>query len=494
MNTPRTNRLPSASDVTRSLIETALTVMFRRKQLILTLFIAVFGGVATATKMLPDEYESEMKILVKNERADMVVAPAASAAGAIIRGNVDETVINSELELLSSTDLLKQVVLSLKLYDQGTLDTPPAAAVERGIRGLRSGLTIIPVRKSNIIQVSYASRTPESAAAVLEALASAYLEAHLRLHRSTGASEFFSQQKARYQTQLQNAEANLQTFQTTSRVYLMPQQKETTLRKLMDTQTLLHETEAALSEANARVDALNAQIATSTPRIVTQSRSIPNQASIERLTTMLAELRNRRSQLTLKFLPGDRLVREVDEEIENTRVALDRAERVNAVEDITDLNPTWQAMQVDLATGRATKAAMEARRNALATVVDTHRAELVELQAATNQFDDLQRVLKETEESYLLYARKEEEARIADLLDQQKISNVALAEQPTVSPIPSGPNTVLNLGLGLVLATCVAVGAAVAVEVVTSSTLHTPAEVEAATGLPVLGAIPLEPA
>jgi uncharacterized protein involved in exopolysaccharide biosynthesis len=485
---------PSASDVTRSVIETVLTVAFRRKAVILTLFVTVFGGVALATSRLPPTYRSEMKILVKNERADLVVTPVADSNGDIIRGNIDETVINSEIELLTSTDLLKKVVLERKLYAQPAglpADAPPdPVAMQQGIKWLKEDLNIIPVRKSNIIQVGYGARSPESAAKVLETLASAYLEAHLQLHRTPGAAEFFRIQKARYQDALQQSEQKLLSFQDQRRIYLMAQQKESALESLTSSQAQLHESQAALAEANARVAVLQAQHAQSEPRIVSSTRAIPLQGTIERLTTMLPELENRRSQLTMKLLPDDRLVREVDEEIANTRAALERQTGSHLVDETTSVNPVWQAYEEELARARAAQAGLVARRDQLARTTRTHEDSLATLQNVTNEFEDLQRVVKESEENYLRYSNKEEEARIADLLDQQKISNVALAESPTDSPIPSGPNVVLNLALGLVMAVFIGFGAAIALEVVTATTVYTPAEIEAGTGVPVLGVVP----
>jgi uncharacterized protein involved in exopolysaccharide biosynthesis len=485
---------PSAGDVTRSVIETVLTVAFRRQWVILTLFVTVFGGVALATSRLPPTYRSEMKILVKNERADLVVTPVADSNGDIIRGQVDETVINSEIELLTSTDLLKKVVLERKLYVQPArlpADAPPdPVAVQQGITWLKMDLSIIPVRKSNIIQVSYGARSPEAAAKVLDTLASAYLEAHLQLHRTPGAAEFFRIQKARYQENLQQAEEKLLTFQDQKKIYLMAQQKERALESLNTSQVQLREAQAALAEATARVNVLQAQHAKSEPVIVSASRTFPLQGTIERLTTMLPELENRRSQLTMKLLPDDRLVREVEEEIANTRAELERQRNSHLVDQTTSVNPVWQAYEEELSRARATQAGLQARNDVLATATRTHQETLGQLQAVTNEFEDLQRLVKESEESYLLYSSKEEEARIADLLDQQKISNVALAESPTESPIPAGPNVPLNLALGLVLAVLVGFGAAIALEVVTATTVHTPAEIELGTGVPVLGVIP----
>src|SRR5882672_9944711 len=99
LNAP--DALPSSSISPRGIA----VVIFRRKWLMLTLFAGIFGLVTAVTLITPREYESHMKILVRNERADLIVSPDARDTGGV-RGEVSETQVNSEIELLSSNDLL----------------------------------------------------------------------------------------------------------------------------------------------------------------------------------------------------------------------------------------------------------------------------------------------------------------------------------------------------------------------------------------------------
>ena len=59
-----------------------------------------------------------MKILVKNTRSDVPITPerTTGATGVFFDNDVSENQINSEIELLTSEDLLKQVVTECGLY------------------------------------------------------------------------------------------------------------------------------------------------------------------------------------------------------------------------------------------------------------------------------------------------------------------------------------------------------------------------------------------
>jgi len=134
-------------------------------------------------------------------------------------------------------------------------------------------------------------------------------------------------------------------------------------------------------------------------------------------------------------------------------------------------------------------AGAEARRTALATQLQQYQEGLKKLESATAEHDDLQRQTKEAAENYQLYAKKREESRIADEMDQQKITNVSIAEAPSVAQIPTSPNRPLNVMVGILLAAFVGLGCAFSAELF-SDTVHTPRQLEALTGITVLATVP----
>jgi uncharacterized protein involved in exopolysaccharide biosynthesis len=172
-----------------------------------------------------------MKILVKNTRADVVITPEATNATS---GNseVTETQINSEIALLTSRDLLEQVVIQsgLDKASQSRFSTDNIPPVERGVLQLEKDLEIEATRKAEIIEVRYTAGSPEVAALVLQTLANLYLEKHLKLHRPAGTQEFFTTQTDQYAGQLRAAENNLATFQRDQDFTSLEQEKQLNLQ------------------------------------------------------------------------------------------------------------------------------------------------------------------------------------------------------------------------------------------------------------------------
>jgi uncharacterized protein involved in exopolysaccharide biosynthesis len=102
--------------------------------------------------------------------------------------------------------------------------------------------------------------------------------------------------------------------------------------------------------------------------------------------------------------------------------------------------------------------------------------------------DHLFRNLKATEDKYLLYAGKREEARIGDALDRQGILNVVVAEEPNVPALPA--QSMWNFVLAALIAgTVLAGGIGVAADYLDAS-FRTPDELSSHLGAPVLASLP----
>jgi uncharacterized protein involved in exopolysaccharide biosynthesis len=471
------------------------SALFRRRGLVLFIFLAVVLGTAVVTWLLPNKYESRMKILVKNQRVDVAITPEATAgAPAGVDTEVSENVINSEIELLTSRDLLTQVAKETGLAQAGPAAfwkraVPEADRIEKAAAELAKDLDIAAVKKANVISISYTANSPEVAAAVLKKLGELYLEKHLKLHHPTGASDFFKDKAEQYETQLHDSEKQLTRFQQDNNLVVLAQQKDLTLQKTAEAKSKLLESEAAVSETTNRIKRIEQQLAVTPKRIITQSKSLPAQYSAERLNTMMVELQNRRTQLLTKFRPEDRLVREVDEQIRTTRQALAKAESQTAIEQATDLNPLRQTLENEYSKTRLEQSGAQARRDTLATQLSQYEGSLQKLEGDTTRHDDLQRQKKEAEENYQLYAKKREEARIADELDRQKITNVSIAEAPSAPRLPSSPNRPLNLVLGVFVAAILSLGTVFSAEML-GDTVHNPRQLEALTGATVLATVP----
>jgi uncharacterized protein involved in exopolysaccharide biosynthesis len=175
------------------------------------------------------------------------------------------------------------------------------------------------------------------------------------------------------------------------------------------------------------------------------------------------------------------LVREADEEIVKTKAAIEKAREINYADQVTDLNPTYQLIQQDMARTRLDLATQRANSTAIANSVRTMDAQMVDLDGKSVKQTGLLREAKADEANYLLYVGKREQERTDDALDQRRIADVAIAVALQVT-----------FG-GLILAMLAGISAAYVAEFM-DSTFRTPAQVTEALNIPVLATLPRQAA
>ena len=209
---------------------------------------------------------------------------------------------------------------------------------------------------------------------------------------------------------------------------------------------------------------------------------------MQNMKSKLLELELKRTELLAKFEPTYRPVQEVQEQIAQTRSAIEAAEKAPLRDETTDRDPTYEALRSELAKSKTELAATQARASATSSLIRAYRTESQQLDRKELLHQDMLRVAKSDEENYMLYLRKAEEARISDALDRQRFSNVVVAEPATV-PFTSQSRWLLVVALGGIFASLVSVILAFVVDRWDPS-FRTPAEVESFLGSPVVAALP----
>ena len=96
-----------------------IAIGFRHKHTILVTFFAILLGAIAAAILQPAQYQASTKFLVERSRVDPIVSPGQDPN--VIREEVTEEELNSEVELLQSDDVLRQVVLAAGLDQRRSL-------------------------------------------------------------------------------------------------------------------------------------------------------------------------------------------------------------------------------------------------------------------------------------------------------------------------------------------------------------------------------------
>jgi uncharacterized protein involved in exopolysaccharide biosynthesis len=480
-----------------------IAIGFRHKRAIVITFCAMLAGAVLAAVLQPPDYKASTKFLIERARMDPVVSPGHDAAS--VRAEVTEEELNSEVELLQSADVLRQVVVTTGLHHRRTLLTrlhvPDILSylglkdteeehIAKAVTTLQKDLKIEAVRKSNLISVSYTSSDPQLAARVLQALDEAYLQKNLAVHHPEGEFQFFDRETENYKANLAAAESQLKAFSEQEGGVSPQLARDITLQKLSEFNGTLQQTYADIAATEKRIDALEKQSGTTPQRLTTQASATDDAQVLQGMKSTLMTLELKRTELLTKYQPTYPLVQEVDKQLTDTRASIASEESKPLRAETTDRNPTYSWINEELAKAKADESGLHARAAAIQTIVAKYKANAHELDQKGIVQQDLLRKMKTEEENYLLYQHKREEARMTDALDRTRILNVAIAEQPSIPAVPATSRWTVFL-IGTLLALSISVGMAFTLEYANPS-FRTPSEVLSELNIPVLAAVPKE--
>jgi uncharacterized protein involved in exopolysaccharide biosynthesis len=470
-----------------------VAIGFRHKRLLILCFGGLLLGTIAATLLMPPKYQAVTKILVKRERVDPVVTPQRSD-NMQVKEDISEEELNSEIELILSDDVLRQTVLTCGLQTRKSLlayigiRRSEEEKISKAIIHLKAELHVELLKKSNIISLTYSSSDPKLAAHVLDVLSNAYIDQHLAVHRPVGQVKFFEQETDRYRQNLAEAEGQLKKFADQQGGVEPKLARDMTLQKLNDFSATLESTRAEMASTEQRIRDLEKQLGTTPERLITQVRESDDAQTLEKMKSTLMTLELKRTELLTKYQPSYRLVQEVDKEIADTHTAIEAEQSKPLKEQTIDQNSTYTWIRTELAKAKSDYSALQARAAATQTIVGIYQTNARDLEDKGLIQQDLLRTAKANEENYLLYLRKQEEARMAEALDERRILNVAIAERPNVPLVPTNSPVIFAL-VGILLSATVSLGVVFAMEYMDSS-FRTPSEVAAELNIPVLASVP----
>ena len=491
-----------------------LFALFRHRKMILVFALLGFLTATAVYYFYPPRYKSDAKLLVRYVLDRRAVDPVDSSTTSTQLGATSDSIINSEVEILTSWDLAVQVAEAIGPKRLLPSELAPSNEAAAGI--VAKGLTVASRTGNSIIYVEYQNRNPELATLVLNELLNRYFIKHLEVHRSAGAFDFVSQQTDQVRTRLNQTEAALKEAKAKLGIVSLADGTANLTAELIKTEEQLHLAEADLAEQRARVQAMNLSLPGASPDDAAKSRSKPTgsatpaspadavaapgkqelpgktvqqyQVTINRL----ADLRKSELDLLSKFAPGSVMVqvtRTQISDLENEKKAMEKQ-----YPDLPSrvLGTTSSGQPGDTLSETARLAGTEAKTKELRNRVEELRGEMKQLAEVAPTIGDLERKKELEENNYKYFANTLEKARVDEALDPSKIPNISAVQRP--SP-PSVVASKRNKTALLCAAGGLAVGIALALlrDLVLNQTLKRPTELEAQLHTSLLLSIPDAP-
>ena len=505
-------------------------VMRHRKKAV-AFFLMVMTAAVLYVLIAPPSYQSSAKIFVRLGRENLTLPPTATLGEkpVVTTPGTREDELNSVVEMLGSRAMVERVVEHLGTdtllkpasaasaddraseaglvaqvrqwgqaaagYVGGAVDrvrgwvsTGETSPREQAIQKLQKRLSVESPPRSNVVSVSYATRSPEAARRVVACLVDEYRRQHARLNRTEGSAQFFGEHAERLRKELREREEQLRELKTRTGLASIDEQRTQLIERIGALEDELIAAESARAESEAKVAALRKKLAEIPKKQIAEKTTGIGNAGTDMIREQVFHLQMAEKEAAAKYTDAHPRLRAIREELAATRAEADREqpERTH-VKETPDAN--YESARGALLGEEPVLASLSARAKSLDGKLAGLRGQLKTLNEHETQIARLTREIELRDQDYRKYAANLEQARIDEALEAGMMSNISVVQPATLEPRPVWPRKTLVLALALIVGVGGAFGIALAAEYVDHS-FRTPEDIERRLQIPTLVSIP----
>jgi uncharacterized protein involved in exopolysaccharide biosynthesis len=452
-------------------LRSLLTIIFRRKQLILgSLAVCVITAACISFLMTP-VYKATSTILLEKEthteKAALLRVDQPRTQDSYDWVKAELTIIKSYLVAVCAFQALQND--SLAAAESVEMMPADGLQVEGKIKEFQEGLTVQGGSNSNLVELSYEHESPQFAAKVVNQIIETYIKHRSKISKDSEAYQFFESQLVEAGERLKQLEAQQFEFKQNQEVLSPEQQNNILLNQLANFQNTLTEVRTRRISKQARLDVIK--------------NRMDNGEEINIPATETSDSPSRERYIAK--LKGDLLNFELELNQMNQRFA-------KRYSDVVQLER--QIREIKLQIAKETDQIMQSEE----TAVQTLFAEEKELEAAIEkikrqmrhfskkefEYNQISRGINDSEEVYSMLLKHREEARIslAKLENEIKIKKISPA---IMGKDPIRPRKKFYIALSIVFGTVIGMAFSFLLEYF-DHTVNTPEELERYTGITTL--------
>ena len=460
-------------------------VLFRQKWVILgCLGVGLIAGLVVFFAQTP-LFWSEAKLMVRYVTSTRSVDAVGSQTKSTDYGG--ESVINSELEIMSSLDLCEEVARRVgpeKLLGKGKGSNVTSAA-----EVVFNGLTLDNPRRSNIIRVRFSHGDPALCQIVLNELIEEYFKRHKKIHRTGRNDEnILSIEATDIHNRIVQNEEDLQKLHRRAGVVSVTESKNNLASELAGLRQKYFGVESDI--AGLRAELGNAPVARSETNGVEVGLPVAKVTEYKVVLARLDSMRQREFDLTTTYTDENPQVVNIRQQIaeqEKKKAALEK-EFPSLVTLPVALPPSTTG-PLESRTNPRHLVGLESQRAVISNQMAEVRASLATIDGLESAIADVQRKLDLNKKNYDYVANGLQASLFDDKMADAKMTNI----QPVQTPSPPAPN--VSQRLKLVIGTFVAfimagLGLAFFIEMFVDHTIRKASEIETKLKMPLFLSIP----
>jgi polysaccharide biosynthesis protein PslE len=441
-----------------------LTTFFKHRYKIIFTFIPIVIITIIISILQPVHYVAKSVIMIKPGReytafSDINVSEANRAP---VIG--PEAMLNTEMQLLTSHDLIKRVIDEVGIYniypdlksEKLTTANLQNVAYAKFIEDL-----LVKPTKGNALEIFYRSQNPIIAAKATNALVKLLNDKHLEVYGEIKSPLILELLKG-YDSKLKDAMNKLSDFKEKNNITSIKDQFYFIVGKRTDVENQLRMEESRLEELKNKSNFMKQQ-KTEIARVDLYEATARQR---------LSDLYQKETELLGTYKENSRPIRNIRAEI---KTVLDTLQKYEAERKETG---EWITIDADIAP-------QNLRIANIRLILDKLSGQLNELGAKNEQLNQLEREVANQQVNYEAYVKKYEDAKLSEEMDRKKITNIQIIETAAIPTTPVKANQRKVLGIGLFTAISLSLGLAFLFEMLPQD-LTTPESVTKQLDLPVL--------
>ncbi|MDZ4685324.1 MAG: GumC family protein [Planctomycetaceae bacterium] len=465
------------------LTDRARTVVTRR-WLVVRFFLVTMTLVTSALLLWPRTYHSQAKLFVRLGRESVALDPTVTTGATIAVSDTREHEINSVMEMLGNRSVLEDVVRVLgadavlgdaplpeaSIIERrivATLSGPltttlavarPTPEAEKAIKVLESIVTSGLAKRSSVIHVTCEARSPELAQTILKVFLAAFQSQHAQALRMDRSLPFFEEQSNLLRGELETATAELVAAKNDAGVVSLEDRRQAMEEDLTQLRHQVQESSAALTSFQATLSDLR-QKSRDLPhwQITEEINGQPDDA-IGTTRRALHDLQIRERDLMTRYTARHPLVVATRQQISQAEQLLSGAGSMLPAETKRTPDPGWQQVHLQQLATEAEAEAVRGKAAKLEQQLVALEAERQQLNRQDGRIRRLQQEVEVLQASYGTYLERREQARIAQALERERISNVNVIQPASYVSQPVSPKRGLIFAVALFVAATGGIG------------------------------------
>jgi len=474
-------------------------VLFRHKLKILLCAATGLILAAAAYRLQPPPFQSEAKLFIRYVSETKNFVPAGAISTAKSPDQRGETIMDSEMEIITSWDLARQVAEAVG-PELILGPTPGPADVNRAAAVIKANLTVEAPLRSSVIRLVFRHPNPDLVPRVLRVLIERYLRMHLEIHRAVGVvGDFLTQETDQIRSRLAQTEDELRKARSKAGVTSIEDTKKIHTEQMATIRQQIFATQAELAERSSLLQEHQRRLLAAGPAGApvpgVEAPVPPARVEDHRdVIARLGRLRRLEEELLTQFRAENSRVQDVRSQL--AAAEADRAALEDEFPSLRRVSPgpvgavAGPAAGPEIPAEAGRLAGLNSRLTTLNTQLAELRTEAAALDLAETAIVELQRKRELEEANFRYYSASLEQARIDEALGAGRVSNISQIQSP--SPPARDRASAMKLyallaGGGLVLG----LGWAFSLEYYLDRTIKRPADVERLLGAPVFLSLPL---